>query len=334
MPIMSSLLPRIGPLLHLTRLTSAFAAVANGWFVILWTRASEHEPGVVALNSRPQWLLLLGWAVTAIGLYAYGTSLNDILDVRRDRTLQRDRPLASGELSLDAAVFTLVFTLLAAILGATVLGTGAVVLTLVIAGAILGFNAAAKFVPAIGFVALGLIYAGHMVVPNVQLRFVWPVWLVMTHALVVSGLTHSLAKKVPPLSRRGLGFAIAGWVFWSGLILWIGWQRCGGGGSAMCWWPDWVDPTVAIWPALLVVVFVLLSLRAVHLYGGGPRAAERIKRIGSLWLILYACAWLYGSGHTRAGLIVTALAAVAILTATALGELRGLVGPPIRYRRE
>ncbi len=55
---------------------------------------------------------------------------------------------------------------------------------------------------------LGLIYAGHMVVPNLHIAFVWPVWLVMTHSLVVGGLTHVIARKVPAVSRRAAFAAV------------------------------------------------------------------------------------------------------------------------------
>ena len=48
---------------------------------------------------------------------------------------------------------------------------------LLVLGAIFIFNAAWRFIPAFGLVALGLIHAGYMLVPNVELKFLWPVWL-------------------------------------------------------------------------------------------------------------------------------------------------------------
>ncbi len=39
-----------------------------------------------------------------------------------------------------------------------------------------------------------------------------------------------------------------------------------------------------------------LVVRRVRALGAGPRAAEKVSRYGSLWLALYACAWLLGAG--------------------------------------
>ena len=63
----------LAPVLHLTRITTAFAAVGNAWFVILWTRATEQEPGVPgsAVIEGPLWTVLVFGAVAAIGLFAF-----------------------------------------------------------------------------------------------------------------------------------------------------------------------------------------------------------------------------------------------------------------------
>jgi hypothetical protein len=327
---MRNALVRIAPVLHLTRVTTAFAVLADTWFVILWTRANPgEEPG---LESFPATLAvqLLAGALVALGLFGFGTSLNDILDLKRDRTLHPDRPLAAGDISLEAAMGLVVVTMMISVLGATAFGTRAVLLTLVVQGAILGFNAAARFVPAIGLVVLGLIYAGHMVVPNVQLRFLWPVWLVMTHSLAVGTLTHWMARKVPRLSRRALLAACAGWLFWSLVLLWMQWRRTT---PPQTLWPASVPFSAAVWPALLAGAFVLVAWERVRRYGFGPRAAEKINRYGSLWLALYACAWLLGSSHTGAGLLLMGLAIAGFLGMTVLRELYSLLEQPIRYRR-
>ncbi|QKK08773.1 MAG: UbiA family prenyltransferase [Planctomycetota bacterium] len=194
---MERFLGRISPILYLTRVTTAFAAVANVWFVILWSSRVAEEAPTPHLDDKPMWALLLGGAASALGLYSYGTCLNDLLDVRRDRALRPERPLASGQLSIETAAVTVALTLIIAVLGATVFGTASVLLTLALAFGILFFNTAARFVPAVGLVVLGLLYAGHILVPNPGLRFMWPVWLVMTHALIVAAATHVLARKVP-----------------------------------------------------------------------------------------------------------------------------------------
>lgn len=328
---MRRLLQDLAPVLHLSRITTAFAAIGNVWFVILWTRSqAEHETGAVTAMERPLWVLLPAGAMVAIGLFVYGAALNDVLDLRRDRAFRPDRPLPSGQIGLDAAATLMITALLAAALGATAFGTPAVLLALMVAGAILVFNAVGKFIPALGLVVLGLIYAGHMLVPNVGLRFVWPVWLVMTHALVVAGATHVLARKVPRLSRRAVIAASLGWVFWSGVLISLGHEP---GGTLGGLWPSWVPPQVAIGPAVLVALFAVVAVHKVGQVGPGPRGAEKLGRYGSLWLTLYGCAWLLGSGQYSEGLVLGALALVGLLGMTVLREVYALIEQPIGYRR-
>lgn len=322
---------RLAPLFRLTRVTTAFAAIANAWFVILWTRANlpAHEPGVGAIRQRELWIVLAGGAVTALGLFAYATAMNDILDLRRDRLLRPARPLPAGRLGLDTALAVVIATLLAAILGATVFGIQAVLLTLLVACAVLVFNSATRFIPGIGLVTIGLISAAQMLIPNVQLRFVWPVWLAMTHALVVATLVHIVGGRNPALSRRA-AVAVA-----------FGWMACSAGLFALAWrdsprrdiWPDWVSPLIVLGPGMLVcgyIVFVALRLR--H-FGFGARASEKIGRYGSLWLALYACAWLVGHAAWREALILGTLTAAGFAGMTVLRELYALVEQPLVYRR-
>lgn len=330
---MERFLGRVSPILHLTRVTTAFAAVANVWFVILWSLRVPGEAPTPSLEHHPG-LLLAGGAASALGLYAYGACLNDLLDVRRDRALRPERPLPSGKVSTETAAVTVAVSLVLSVLGATVFGIPSVLLTLALAAGILFFNAAARFVPGVGLVVLGLLYAGHMLVPNPGLRFLWPVWLVMSHSLLVAAVTHVLARKVPPLSTRAVFLAVMGWLCWSVLILGVGWLRSGApDGGIRAAWPPWVAPTAALGPALLAVAFVFLAARRVRQFGFGPRAADKIYRYGSLWLTLYAVGWMLGAGFPREALALGVLAIVGFLTMTTLRELYGLAEQPVGYRR-
>jgi hypothetical protein len=321
-------LVHMAPVLHLTRFTTALGVVANTWFVILWTHAyAEHETGMADVG-LPLFGQLGAGALVALGLFGCGAALNDILDLKRDRMMHPERPLASGEMSMEGAVALVMLAGMGAVLGATVFGMGAVRLTLLLLAAILGFNAAGKFIPAIGLVLLGLIYAGHMVVPNVELRFLWPVWLVMTHALAVGLITHRMARKVPRLSRRAVIAAVAGWVFWTIVIWSVQWERAGGS-----LWPAWVTGWAAVWPLLLAGAFAVAAWERVKRFGYGARAAEKINRYGSLWMALYACAWLLGSGKWGAGFLLAGLAVAGFLGMTILREVYGLVEQPMGYRR-
>ena len=319
---------RAAPILRLSRVTSAFAAIANVWFVVLWVRADPaNEPGNPSIADEPLWLLLAGAAASALGLYAFSAGLNDVLDARRDRTLRPDRPIPAGTVGVDVALVFVLGALLLAFLGAVAFGRAGVVLTVVVAFAIVIFNTAARFVPAFGLVLLGLIYAGHMLVPDPWLVFVWPVWLVMTHAMIVGLLTHTLGRKVPKLSQRAFLFAGLGWIFWSLVLLWIGAARAG------VLWPQWVEPTAAVPPAVLAAAFVALTVRRLMQYGGGPRAADKIGRYGSLWLGLYGTGWLLGQGLMTGAAIEGALVLCGFLGMTILRELHGLAEQPVGYRR-
>ncbi len=338
---MRGFLVRISPALRLTRITTAFAAVANVWFVILWTRAAgPHEPGFPSLKTLPLWALLTGGAVNALGLFAFATALNDVLDHRRDAAINPDRPIPSGQMTVGLATSLVACTLGTAVLGATLLGIPAVLLTLAVAGAILLFNGLGKYVPAIGLVLLGLVYAGHMVVPNLNLRFVWPVWLVMTHMLAVEGLRHALRRSTPGISTRAVAISVVGWLFWSAIMLGVGWWRLRNhsgpeDGGAVAWggWPAWVRPESAIGPAALAAVFAVWAWRKATTHGRGPRAAEKIARYGALWLSLYACAWLLGQGYRTEFFILGSLTLVGFLGMTILREAYALLEQPFGYRR-
>lgn len=328
---MRTLLLRVAPVLRLTRVTSAFAAVANVWFVILWSRAeADHEHPTPELDRGPLWILLAGGAMMALGLYSFGASLNDVLDAKRDRTLRPDRPLASGRLTIEAAMTMVVCMLIASVAGAALFGTGAVLMTLLVIAAVLVFNSAGRFVPGIGLVLLGLIYAGHMVVPNIFLSFVWPVWLIMTHSLVIAAVTHVIGRRVPRLSTRAALAAVLGWAFWSGLIVWIGWERTGRPAWA---WPDWVDPALPVWPLALTLPLGIWCWIKVRQHGVGPRAADKIGRYGSLWVPLYGAAWLLGAGHVGPGALLLGLAAATLVGINVLRTAYSLVEEPLGYRR-
>ena len=327
---MRRLLLAAAPILHLTRVSTAFAVVANVWFVILWTRAAEQEAGTQALREQPLWLLLMGGAATGLGLFAFGTSLNDILDVRRDRALRPSRPLAAGRMRVESAVSLVAGTLILAILGATVFGTEGVMVTLSVAAAILLFNAAGKFIPGVGVVLLGAVYAGHMMAPNVYLTFIWPVWLVLTQALVVAGATHMIARRIPPLSRRAVFFAIVGWAGCSAILVQRG-RDLDAGLRAL--WPDWVNPMSGIGVGVLAMLLVVYSWRKVAVLGSGQRAADKVGRYSALWMSLYAFVWLLGQSLWIEASIIAGLATAGLIGMSIIREAYGLVEQPAGYRR-
>lgn len=325
---MRNRLLQVASILRLTRISTAFAAVANVWFVILWSCGAPGEHPPAGLTEQDLWVPLVGGACAAGGLYAFGTCLNDIFDYHRDAQLKPGKPLVSGNIKIDAAVMSTAVTMIVAVLGAATFGTVGVMLTLGLLVAVLAFNATGKFIPAIGLLLLGLIYAGYMLVPNVELIFVWPVWLAMTHGLAVAGLAHVLGRKTPPMTRRAIGFALAGWALWSVLLFLL--PVPDGHRLQSPLTHGWAGPLVCL---VLAALFGLNVYRRYRALGPGPRLAEKIHRHGTIWLALYACTWLLGSGLLVQGAIMSGLALAGVIGMNVMRELYGLVEHPVGYRR-
>jgi 4-hydroxybenzoate polyprenyltransferase len=330
---MTSLIARLSPLLHLTRITAAFAVTGNVLFVVLWTRSVEAERDAlasvrgIATGSAPLLLALTGGLFIALGFYAFAMVVNDIMDFRRDRSLHPDRPLPAGRVSLDAALGLTVSTILLALLGALMLGTEPAMLAIVTAAAILLFNASAKFLPSVGLVLLGLIYAAHMLIANPQMLFLWPVWLAMTHTLAVGAFTHHLAGRRPTLNRQTLVLAVLGWLFWSMVLAGLSIYRNGS------LWPDFVPGSAAIAPALLAGLYLLFAFSKMRSTRSASKAADKVQRYGALWLPMYAAAWCFGAGLLWPGVTLALLSIIGLLGMTILRELYSLVEHPIGYRR-
>ncbi|MGV6814957.1 MAG: hypothetical protein ACWA5W_08120 [Phycisphaerales bacterium] len=326
---MRKTLIKLAPMLKLTRVTTAFGAVANLWFVILWTRSTPAELGSEQLMNQPLWLLLGGGLIAGIGLYAFGTSLNDLLDVHRDRALSRPgSPIVDGSASIEFAVCMVAATLMLAIGGAMVFGTGPLIVTLLLAGAILMYNVLGKFVPGFGMILLSIIYAGHMLIPDLWIRFLLPVWLVLTHAMLVAGLAQHLGRRSPPISRRAVLFALFGWSACSLGLLGLSLSRLGDDGL----WPNYVPISAVLYPLGFMLVFILMIWRRYKRVGIGPILGEKISRYGAIWPALYACGWFAGTQHWTALGIMVILTITGFLVMTILRELYALIEHPVGYR--
>ena len=326
-------LVRLTDVLQLTRFATAFAAVGNVWLVILWTRSHAAEfgalPPTAPIRQAPLALLLLGGAVAAIGLYAFSLGLNDIVDRRRDRALGADRPIPTGRIGLDLATIIVASSVFVAVLGASIFGTAAVRLTVVVAAAALGFNVVGKFLPGAGPLLLGLIFAGHMVIPNIHLQFVWPVVVVMTHALAVEWAAWIVGKRSPAMSRRAVAAITLGWLFWTCLILLIGSYNA----SGLARWPELPSAVSALLIAALAVAFVIYMTHKVRKTGLGPRAAEKLRRYGAIWLVLYAVVWTLTEGMLMATAILAGLGVIGLIIMTIAREAYHLAHQPLGYRR-
>jgi len=327
---MEGLFTKLSPLFHLTRVTMGFAAVANVWFVLLWSHAMPGEleradPRIFQDQSIV--VLLAGGAALALGLFTYAMALNDTLDVRRDRSLHPERPLPAGLISYESAVGVVAVTLMIAVTGAAILGVPAVMLTLLTAGAILFYYTVARYMPSVGFVALSLIYGSHMVAPNMRIIFVWPIWLVMTHAIVLYAITHMLSRRRPRLTITMVLSASLGYVFWSYILLVVGYSRAG------TVWPEWVPPSAGVIPGVLAIVFISFAIYKAKTTKHRERTAEKLQRYGAFWLTLYAIGWMAGAGLRDEALILSGLALAGLIGMTILREIYGLVEHPVGFRR-
>jgi len=246
------LILRIITAIQLTRLTMAFGAVADLWFVILLTHDSSQYVYVEAHKMGIFGALLAG-ATVAIGLFAYGASLNDVLDARHDSTFSPERPIPAGRIRVGQAIVVTIGSLLVAMLGGVMLGLAAVGMTLLTAAGVLFYNATGKYIPAIGLTTVGLVHAAHMLIPNVNLQFTLPVWLVMTHAMVIAALVHHLEEKRPRLRRRAIIASVVGWLVWSFVLLGTPMFR----GEGL--WPNDANMLGLICPIGAVICFVAVA---------------------------------------------------------------------------
>lgn len=325
---MRQTLANLAPLLHLTRLTIGVGAVANSWFVVLWSRAVDSESAVApgSLVEQPLWVVLGGATACSLGLYAFATVLNDVLDRRRDAALHPERPLPSGRVSMGRATAVLVGMLGVSVAGAWVMDRPAVLMTLGTALAVGVFNVFGKFVPSAGLVLLSLIYGGQMMTPNVELVFVWPVWLAMTHALAVGAMSHRAGERRPVLSRRAKAAAVAGWAFWSGVLLAVGAWRGG-------LWPGFVAWDAALWPALLGLGFLHFGRTVIGLNMPAGARGALVQRAGALWLPFYGVAWMLPLGNAMEAGVLAGLALAGLVGMTVLRGVIDLAENPARFLR-
>ena len=324
---MRTLVLELAPVLRLARVSAGIGAVAGVWVTTLWTKAMPGEPGTEAILTTPLWVLLGGGVLAGAGLYGFGAGLNDLLDAHRDRILRPNRPIVGGSLPPEAAVSVVALSLVLAVLGATAFGTASVLATLVLAVAVLVFNALGKFVPGIGMVLLSVIYAGHMLVPNLGVGFLFPAWWVMTHAMVIAGLSHTLGRKSPAISKRAAGFALGGWIACTAALTWLALERQGG-----TVWPSWVPWTTALWLLAAVAVLALQIARRWRSQGAGPRLGEKIARYGAFWPAVYGFAWFMGVGAWTYAAIMGVLILIGAGAITVLREMYALAEHPAGYR--
>ncbi len=336
---MNSMLGRLLTTLQLTRMSIAFGAVSDLWFAVVLAWSIHAVPQLH--GATPWWsgdsmgglgLALGAGMVTALGLFGCGAAFNDVLDARHDAAFRPGRPIPAGRIRPTQAIVIAMVALVCAIIGASILGGGSeggmwsIWLTLLTACLLLFYNSAARFVPAVGIVTIGLIHALPMLIPTWTLPILLPVWWSMTHAMMVGASVHVLEQKRPVLSRQAWIGIVLGWFFWSAMlfILVIGQGRE--------LWPahlPWWGPA---WPALAMFIFVIFARWKIMTAKTMRSGAEKLKRYGAMWQALYAAAWFLAMGlHVQAACFGV-LACTGIIVMTILREVLGLSGRPLGYK--
>ena len=311
--------------LKLTRFSVAIGAIADIWLVLLITK---NDSGYVATSvySLPWWPAFIAAAVVAIGMCGFAASLNDTVDARHDATFYPNRPIPSGWISIAQAVVLMVCSLLLALLATSFLGTWPVQMGLLTAAAILFYNIVGKHVPAVGLVTVGLIYASHMLIANIELTFTLPVWMVMTHAMICATAMYLLEDKRPRLSFRGWMGVLFGWMFWSA-VLFSGplWRS----GSLL---PEGMEVVSLLWPLAAVAGFAVMMRWKISRARTANIAAEKIRRYGALWQCVYAAAWLLALQLFTPAMWMFGFAIASAVIVMVVKEATGAIGKPISWR--
>ena len=301
--------------------------IANACFIVLWTKSIPEEASTGALADLSLWTALVCASLMSLGLYVFAVAMNDVMDVRRDRAFNPDRPLASGRLSVEAAFATVVGALLLAIAGATPLGSVSVLLTLALAAAITVWNTLARNIPAATLVLLATIVTAYLLAININIRFLWPIWVISTHLICAAAVAHVYAHKVPRFSPRAAVFVVLACVGASAAFATISYLREG------AVWPAWVSPWSALAVILIAFAFIEFIRRRALASADRVRGAERIWRYASLWPGFYAVAWLALNGQSRAALGMGALITACFAAMITLRESYAALQSPVEFRR-
>lgn len=297
-------------LIRLTRPAMMPALVSGLWMMAFLAYgvepADRRNP---ALDQMGWGLALLSSAVIACGLGVFMVALNDALDARHDRAFEPDRPIPAGRVTQRAALGLAMAGLLAALGASVAYGQLSVLLALIAAGAIVFYNVAGRFVPAVGVVTFGLIIGVTLVIPNPGLAFAWPILLTMTWVIAAATLRYWLAGKRPRLTPIQGSLISIGWVFWILVVIVL--TRVRGREVAhegLSW--VWLGPTVVA-VGLVFTTWLMLGPSTLH-----PKArrgtATRFTSFASAGLILFHTSWLMSAGLWWQGLIVLALLPVMV----------------------
>jgi hypothetical protein len=312
-----SLSRKVLTLLQFTRFVLVFTAISNAQASILLSaglRATEEKPWHAWLD----WRLMVAMAVTSVGLYAFGMSLNDIVDRRRDAQLAADRPIPSGRIGVGFAHVVCAFLLCIASGGATwlTLHTAQPILTGSLFAAtvllIVFYDAAGKYLVPLGLIALGLIRLIHAILPDPSVPLPWHPLLLLNHVTILSAVAYAWEQKRPALSKKHAVLIGSGLLLINGAVLTLLLVRRAER-LPEHWTNDLHVSNALIWPAIAAVIFFMVGGMIRRQQPDPRRAGKTLMLVGLLWLIVYDAAFVVGHVHWLPGIALLSLGLVAWL---------------------
>ncbi|HXE51786.1 MAG TPA: hypothetical protein VN541_02180 [Tepidisphaeraceae bacterium] len=290
---------RLLGVLQLTRMALVFTAIADSFCSLLLLANSYHGS-----PENPERILTpgryLSIAAVSIGLYGFGMSLNDIIDLRRDRQIAPHRPLPSGRVGLVTAHIICGLLMLMALAGAgfywTISNDWRSFVYVVIAQALIWFyDAAGKYLVAFGLVTLGLIRFFHCLVPAPQVPLLWHPLLLLNHVVILSTVAYGWEQKRPPLTKMHVAVIVLSLLLLDALaIIALGTWRGHGDviaalrtDQAMRWSNGLLLPIGA------VITFILLGIWIRWRTPGVRDAGQKLMLYGLLWLTIYDACFVF-----------------------------------------
>lgn len=291
---------RLLGVLQLTRMALVFTALADSFCTLLLLANSVHgdpnDPDRILTPTR-----YLAIAAMSIGLYGFGMSLNDIIDRRRDRQIAAHRPLPSGRVSVITAHVICGLLLILSLTGAAVYWRASrdwrsMVFVCVAVALIWFYDAAGKYLVALGILTLGLIRFFHALVPAPQIPVLWHPLLLFNHVVILSMIAYRWEQKRPPLARShlvGIGAGLA--VVDALAIITLGTHRGAAGDPvhALQFDPSMTWTNKLLIPIGAVLAFVVVGFVIRRRTPGLRDAGQKLVLYGLLWLIIYDAAFVF-----------------------------------------
>jgi hypothetical protein len=331
---------RLLTLLQFTRFALVFTAISNGQAsMLLWARSMAGPDGDYTVFLEPRAMIWM--AVVSICLYAFGMTLNDIIDRRRDATTASDRPLPSGRLGLGTAHIVCMMLLACGCLAGVLLsrelprGSLSLILLAGVATLIIFYDLAGKYLISLGLITLGLIRFFHASLPAPTMPMPWHPILLLNHVTLISLVAYAWEQKRPTLTRRHVAITLSGLAAANALMIAALSKRFHDRPG------DWLaDLSIApglAWPALAAGVFVLVGLWIRASLGATRGAGKTLMLVGLLWLIVYDVSFVAAEVATTPAVLLATLFPVSYVSVKILrgwGRLIELSRKPTYMRAE